>query len=1451
MTTHSQPALNLDRLLARFARRRRRLLLLRSLASATATLLVGLIVVAGVDRLFVVGVGGRVALSTIAYAAAAGVFLKAGGWRWLRESSRRPGEDDLSRMIESADPRLRDRLLAAVELRDAGNGSDDFRQAAVAEADRRARGSRPDRLLPRRLAGWRVAAASLVALAVLTAIVLPQLGHLRLGRLLARAALPAADFPRASRLDVRWTHDDPLLVPVGGSVDVEVTATPLYGPPATGGRVVFRGDDGTTSSVPMDGDLTATLAPPSSGEVVAWVGDGDTRQRRVEVVPRPAVASASATYAPPPYLDDPIDPPTTGGDLTALAGSTAAVSVEATQPVDMLKVERLADDLRTAESVVEFAASPVNVAVEAGHYRVRVRSAATGFWSADEPVWRVEAVPDAPPTVALAAEPAGGALPADALVPVSAEAADDVRLDRLAVQARVDGGDWADVAADEAAGSFMLDFAQLDVAPGQAVEVRATAADAAGATTATPPVGFVVIDRAADPAFAARVETKRRLAETAEAFAGDVGHRPALERLAAAGADSLADGGAADGRTLRVAARAAVAAHALDDPAAADGVRRLAGELLRADRIASATAEALAAAEGVEAAADAADAERLGRRLATLAEQAGTIGETIAVASADLPAESKLTDAFARAREAADRAVALLAEEPPKAKRAADRFRDAARRLAEAQRLADDRAGVEADVLGEPSVASLVGDADAADALALLAAVEARGSQSPAALVRAADLALIRAAARADVPGVAEAAATLDAGHLVAELRDRMATPDAAVMEAIEGPRRRAAAGRDADAARDALLLAGHDAKVSREVGRAKGEPGRLAAAADLAEPAMEAAREALRRAAWPSLADDLRDAAGAARAGETVDAADLAERLREAAAAEDLLDFDAIDRARDAEAAAAAVEADAGEDRLAETLDRAADALGGDEAARQELRAREDELGLAERAAGYERLRDLLAAADGDEAAMREALEKELADNAAMREELGRLAESREAAGAAAVRSAAEREAGAARSLREALADAEAGRGEEAEAARRKVAEAAEALANDGDSEALRDAAWAAAGDDPAAAKGALERAAAESRQRAEAARQAAANAEQKAAESRQAASDAFEAGGDFATPYREMEAAQAEAEAGRDEATRRERVADEAERLAGEADPEANAAAQAKAAAERARQEAAAAQDEVAEDLAKAAGQMRRAAGNRRALGEEAAAEQAQAAAEAAERAAEREVAQAKNAAESQEASDAEAAQAVADAAAALRQQDRPGEPQAGGEASGEQSPGTPGTSPQAGQDGQLRPGSGSQSQSQTAGGPTGESAVESALARAVDALSGGGPNAVAQASEAMAQAAESAARGLRESARPSPLPPPSPEPSGEPMAGAGTESSPLAPPSPSPSPVPVAAELGELPADDGRAWGGLRPEQVDRLMTGRRDAAPAAYRERVDAYYRLLAERAREEQ
>src|SRR5438874_7458734 len=100
------------RKLAEFARRRRRLILLRGLCAGVVSLIGAMSIVALLDRFFLLEDGVRIALSVAGYT----TVVAAVWWSCVRSLARVPSATELARLIEATQPGLREDVISAVEL---------------------------------------------------------------------------------------------------------------------------------------------------------------------------------------------------------------------------------------------------------------------------------------------------------------------------------------------------------------------------------------------------------------------------------------------------------------------------------------------------------------------------------------------------------------------------------------------------------------------------------------------------------------------------------------------------------------------------------------------------------------------------------------------------------------------------------------------------------------------------------------------------------------------------------------------------------------------------------------------------------------------------------------------------------------------------------------------------------------------------------------------------------------------------------------------------------------------------------------------------------------------------------------------------------------------------------------------------------------------------------------
>jgi len=209
-----------------FARRRRRLILVRGVCAVVSILLATMTLLAIIDRFFYMPDEARYAMSGIAYALAfAGAWYTCARLVWRSLDPR-----ELARLIEGVRPELREDLISAVELGDPHGhdqwDSEEFREILQKNVARRMETVQVSELLSfQKISAWVWASTGVTAF-VIALLLIPGL---RYDRLLLRALNPLANIERVSRVKIAILEPNPAetSVPQGDVVSVRVeTAGP-------------------------------------------------------------------------------------------------------------------------------------------------------------------------------------------------------------------------------------------------------------------------------------------------------------------------------------------------------------------------------------------------------------------------------------------------------------------------------------------------------------------------------------------------------------------------------------------------------------------------------------------------------------------------------------------------------------------------------------------------------------------------------------------------------------------------------------------------------------------------------------------------------------------------------------------------------------------------------------------------------------------------------------------------------------------------------------------------------------------------------------------------------------------------------------------------------------------------------------------------------------------------
>ncbi|MEI6655687.1 MAG: hypothetical protein WCP45_13040, partial [Verrucomicrobiota bacterium] len=433
-----------------FARRRRSLIILRGGLATVATLMVAMIGVAAFDYWIpLLADGVRWALSATAYAA---VFFII--WRqWVRPLLHAPDERQIARIVEHAEPKLREDLLSAVELGSAQGevfDSAQFRALLQSDVSARVQGLEVEALLPVRLLKRYINVAAVIGVVV---VLLMLLSGFRFGTLFLRALLPGANLENVSATrivviepnpgDQTVAHGDAVRLVIELKGETTKTAR-LETESLTDGRQV-------AAMLPLGDNRFAASVQVARESVRYRVQAGDARTRRytLTAIARPHEVAFEKIYQYPAYSRIPSKTvkEDTGG-LGGLEGTEVELKITTNQPV---KSGELRLDCGKATSAIALVAQPdgrlfARVPLSAsGTYRVHLVSAQTGFENKFSPEYELRAEPDLLPVVEIDEPKQDLVCPLDDVVTLKGHASDDIGVARVVQVVKVNERAWKEV----------------------------------------------------------------------------------------------------------------------------------------------------------------------------------------------------------------------------------------------------------------------------------------------------------------------------------------------------------------------------------------------------------------------------------------------------------------------------------------------------------------------------------------------------------------------------------------------------------------------------------------------------------------------------------------------------------------------------------------------------------------------------------------------------------------------------------------------------------------------------------------------------------------------------------------------------------------------------------------------------------------------------------------------
>ncbi|MEQ1852406.1 MAG: hypothetical protein ABMA01_12540, partial [Chthoniobacteraceae bacterium] len=515
--------------LGAFAARRRRLIIIRGVLAAVAMLLGTMLIVAAIDFQWMLPDWARWSLSGAAYLA---VLVIA--WRQcLGQLVRSPDERQLARLIEHAEPRLREDLISAVELgsvRGQVFDSEQFRALLQKDVAHRMEGMEVTSLLPVALIRRSIGYALAIGVAV---IALMAATGWQFHTLLLRALLPGANLERVSRTKVIIVEPEKgdRIVPQGDTVRVVVE---LGGENANRARIETFGESEGRQMMdmqPIEGNRFAATVQVGRESVRYRIRAGDalTRKYHLDARERPFVTEFEKTFHPPAYAELPVSTVVEPeGGLSAIEGTEVELKLRPNQPVNAaeLRVEmgKTASTIPLTKDADGRLGARITLAAS-GSYRVHLVGAETGFENKFSPENELRAEPDLVPTVELERPTNDLILPANEVVDIAGNAADDLGLAKVSQLVKVNDGGWKETVLLKKPGKkarieTRWDLFSIGVKPGDLLTTKLVVTDLKGSKGESRPLQVTVTAAGFEMRRLQTLAGLRALNETMQVLAG-------------------------------------------------------------------------------------------------------------------------------------------------------------------------------------------------------------------------------------------------------------------------------------------------------------------------------------------------------------------------------------------------------------------------------------------------------------------------------------------------------------------------------------------------------------------------------------------------------------------------------------------------------------------------------------------------------------------------------------------------------------------------------------------------------------------------------------------------------------------------------------------------------------------------------------------------------------------
>lgn len=326
-------------------------------------------------------------------------------WRFaIQPYLHRPNDDSIALQIERAMPEFRSRFIASIQLARLGESGVSEALVKALLAETAAMAARLDFRSVVKMKRLHRAAAITAGMFVVAVSMFAWSGHASV-TLIKRSFLSHDAVPRKTQIG-SITGDT--TVGLGDDLKIEVTAQGVI---PSSGQLVVKSASGLTHEFSLEADpavrgrfsrMLKSVQEPLTYSV--QLGDSTTQFYQINALPRPAIVSLECEQVCPAYTKLG-SVRRTPGDLTLLAGSRLNLKVKASRNIKEAEVF-----LAGVETKIPLSVNPLNRSELTGTVPIPAKDL-TGFSihlvddhgiaSRDPATYRIDLVPDKPPTVKI------------------------------------------------------------------------------------------------------------------------------------------------------------------------------------------------------------------------------------------------------------------------------------------------------------------------------------------------------------------------------------------------------------------------------------------------------------------------------------------------------------------------------------------------------------------------------------------------------------------------------------------------------------------------------------------------------------------------------------------------------------------------------------------------------------------------------------------------------------------------------------------------------------------------------------------------------------------------------------------------------------------------------------------------------------------------------------------